>query len=103
MRPFFQSAAMKDSAGDRGLRRDVGAARGDCLLGGPPGEAPRGHPSGRGLPAGSLSPSSRRPSGRVPTAQAPLRATTTQAVEPTRRQDTSLNQVPRMRRISASE
>ena len=24
MRPFFQSAAMKDSAGGRGLRRDVG-------------------------------------------------------------------------------
>ena len=35
--------------------------------------------------------------------QAPLRATATQAVEPTRRQDTSLNQVARMRRISASE
>ena len=36
-----------------GARR---AARGDCLLGGPPGETPRGRPSGRGLPAGSLSP-----------------------------------------------
>ena len=35
--------------------------------------------------------------------QAPLRATATQAVWPTRRQDTSLNHVPRMRRISASE
>lgn len=56
MRPFYQCAVMKDSAGGRGLRRDVGAARGDCLLGGPPGEAPRGRPSGRGLPAGSLSP-----------------------------------------------
>lgn len=42
MRPFFQSAAMKDSAGGRGLRRDVGAARGDCLLGGPSPSAPRG-------------------------------------------------------------
>ena len=35
--------------------------------------------------------------------QAPLRATATQAVWPTRRQDTSLNHVPRMRHISASE
>ena len=35
--------------------------------------------------------------------QAPLCATATQAVCPTRRQDTSLNQVPSMRRISASE
>ena len=46
--------------------------------------------------------SARRTLGR-PTGHAPLRATATQAVAPTRCQETSLNHVPRMRRSSASE
>lgn len=43
------------------------------------------------------------PAVQGPTAQTPLRATAMQAVAPTRRQATSLNHVPRMPHISASE